>query len=69
MYLAQTKLEVDTTVKYSYKGQEVYLTVPVIGSRGKLVTQMLTVKGYIELGRSVTIYLVDTAQRKDLIQI
>lgn len=69
MYLAQTNLEVDTTVKYSYKGQEVYLTIPVIGSRGKLVTQMLTVKGYIELGRSVTIYLVDTAQRKDLIQI
>jgi hypothetical protein len=68
MYLAQTNLEVNTTEVYLYDGQEVYLTVPVIGSRGKLVTQMLTVKGYNEIGRSATIYLVDTYHSKKLIK-
>jgi Tfp pilus assembly protein PilZ len=66
MYLSQTTLEVDTNKVYDYKGQEVYLTIPVTGSNGKANVQMMTKTGYETQGRGVTIYWVQSAHRKHL---
>lgn len=66
MYLSQTNLEVNTNEVYDYKGQEVYLTVPVTGSNGKPNVQMLTKKGYETHGKNVTIYWVQSGHKKHL---
>jgi hypothetical protein len=64
MWLAQTNLEVDTTVTYLLDGQEVYLTKPVKGG----ATQLVVKAGYEKLGRDTNLYELNYQRKRKLIK-
>lgn len=62
MYLAQTTLKVDTSKIYELDGQEVYLTLPKLGTKAKIVVK----SGYDTLGRDTNIYNIDYIRKRKL---